>query len=262
MTVWRYFFGQFLIKIGSTSKIISRKQKIWHLQNFNHEFLTYQSVFLQNFKKIKNDTPLVFWTWTLQKIKWTTGLLSQNFFGHIFKFYIARPFPNGKILAIWFSGWKVMTIWRFFVDFFWFKTQFFQKSVKIAKKFFFTKSEYTVCLNIVQSIIYMFLGEIEDPKIYDRPSFSESAPYAESKNSILLSWKVRYKKVSFSFKLGNSAQKFARLIGDFWSRIDHFKIPKDLFSDNGLYFQEDSAIIFVYIDIQVTFSLVSIWIFW
>jgi hypothetical protein len=58
----------------------------------------------------------------------------------------------------------------FSVIFFWFKTQFFQKSVTIAKKFFLQK------LNIVQSMIYIFLGEIKDPKIYDRPSFSESAP--------------------------------------------------------------------------------------
>jgi hypothetical protein len=31
---------------------------------------------------------------------------------------------------------------------------------------------------------YIFLGEIEDPKIYNRPRFSEAAPYiyAESKN--------------------------------------------------------------------------------
>jgi hypothetical protein len=28
----------------------------------------------------------------------------------------------------------------------------------------FTKTEYTVCLNIVQSMIYIFLGEIEDSK--------------------------------------------------------------------------------------------------
>jgi hypothetical protein len=31
--------------------------------------------------------------------------------------------------------------------------------------------------------------------------------------------------------------------GDFWSRKDNFKIPKDLFSLNGLYFHEESAII-------------------
>jgi hypothetical protein len=31
-------------------------------------------------------------------------------------------------------------------------------------------------------MIYIFLGEIEDPKIYDRPSFSETAPSVESKN--------------------------------------------------------------------------------
>jgi hypothetical protein len=33
---------------GQLQKIITRKQKNWHLSNFNHEFLTYQSVFLQN----------------------------------------------------------------------------------------------------------------------------------------------------------------------------------------------------------------------
>jgi hypothetical protein len=53
----------------------------------------------------------------------------------------------------------------------------FSKICKNSKKIFFTKTEYTVCLNIVQSMIYIFLGEIEDPKIYDRTSFSESAPY-------------------------------------------------------------------------------------
>jgi hypothetical protein len=42
--------------------------------------------------------------------------------------------------------------------------------------------------------------------------------------------------------------------GDFWSRTDNF----NFFSLNGLYFQEESAIIFVFIDFQVTFSLVSI----
>jgi hypothetical protein len=42
---------------------------------------------------------------------------------------------------------------------------------------------------------------------------------------------------------------------DFWSRTDHFKIPKDNFSLNGLYFQEEPAIIFVFIAFQVTFSL-------
>jgi hypothetical protein len=46
--------------------------------------------------------------------------------------------------------------------------------------------------------------------------------------------------------------------GDFWSRKDNFKIQKEFFSLNGLYFQEESAIIFVFIDFQVTFSLASI----
>jgi hypothetical protein len=31
-------------------------------------------------------------------------------------------------------------------------------------------------------MIYIFLGEIEDPKNYDRPSFSESAPYRNYKS--------------------------------------------------------------------------------
>jgi hypothetical protein len=130
MTVWRHFFGQFLIKIGSTLKKYFSK--------------TYQTVFLQNLKKIKNDTHLFFWTWTLQKKKYTTGhpvnFLCQNFFGHIFfKFYIVRPLKYAQKLAFLFCEWKVMTVWRFFVDFFWFKTQFFQKSVKIAKKNFSQK---------------------------------------------------------------------------------------------------------------------------
>jgi hypothetical protein len=43
--------------------------------------------------------------------------------------------------------------------------------------------------------------------------------------------------------------------GNFWSRTDYFKIPKDFFSLNGLYFQKESAIIFVSIALQVTFSL-------
>jgi hypothetical protein len=37
-------------------------------------------------------------------------------------------------------------------------------------------------------------------------------------------------------------------IGDFWSRTDNFKIPKDFFSLNGQYVQEESAIIFAFID--------------
>jgi hypothetical protein len=41
--------------------------------------------------------------------------------------------------------------------------------------------------------------------------------------------------------------------GDLWIRTDNFKIPKDFCSFNGLYFQEESAIIFVFIDFQVTF---------
>jgi hypothetical protein len=56
------FWTIFDQKSGQLQNIISRKQKIWHLQNFNHGFLTYQSVFLQNLKKIKNDTHLFFWT--------------------------------------------------------------------------------------------------------------------------------------------------------------------------------------------------------
>jgi hypothetical protein len=54
------FWTIFDQKSGQLQKFISRKQKIWHLQNFNHGFLTYQSVFLQNFKKIKNDTHFFF----------------------------------------------------------------------------------------------------------------------------------------------------------------------------------------------------------
>jgi hypothetical protein len=42
---------------------------------------------------------------------------------------------------------------------------------------------------------------------------------------------------------------------DFWSRTVIFKIPKDFFSLNELYFQEESAIFFVFIDFQVTFLL-------
>jgi hypothetical protein len=57
-----FFWTIFEQKSGQLQKIISRKQKIWHLQNFNHGFLTYQSVFLQNFKKIKNNTHTYFWT--------------------------------------------------------------------------------------------------------------------------------------------------------------------------------------------------------
>jgi hypothetical protein len=49
------FWTIFEQKSGQLQKIISRKQKIWHLKNFNHGFLTYQSVFLQNLKKIKNE---------------------------------------------------------------------------------------------------------------------------------------------------------------------------------------------------------------
>jgi hypothetical protein len=45
------FWTIFDQKSGKLQKIISQKQKIWHLQNFNHGFLTYQNVFLQNLKK-------------------------------------------------------------------------------------------------------------------------------------------------------------------------------------------------------------------
>jgi hypothetical protein len=45
---------------------------------------------------------------------------------------------------------------------------------------------------------------------------------------------------------------------DFWSRTDNFKIPKVFSSLNELYFQKQSAMIFVFIDFQVTFSLASI----
>jgi hypothetical protein len=47
-------------KSGQLQKIISRKQKIWHLQNFNHGFLTCQSVFLQNLKKKSKMTLIYF----------------------------------------------------------------------------------------------------------------------------------------------------------------------------------------------------------
>jgi hypothetical protein len=46
--------------------------------------------------------------------------------------------------------------------------------------------------------------------------------------------------------------------GDVWSRMNDFKIPKDIFPLIGLYFQEESAIISVFIDFQVTYSLTSI----
>jgi hypothetical protein len=46
--------------------------------------------------------------------------------------------------------------------------------------------------------------------------------------------------------------------GDFRSRTDNFEIPKDSLPLNGLYFQEKSARIFVFIDFKVTFSLASI----
>jgi hypothetical protein len=78
------FWTIFDKKSGRFQKIISRKQKIWHLQNVNHEFLTYQSVFLQNFKKSKT----FFFGLEHCRKKWTTDhpvyFLSQNFFGHIF----------------------------------------------------------------------------------------------------------------------------------------------------------------------------------
>jgi hypothetical protein len=51
MTVWRYFFYNFDQKSDQLQNIISRKQKIRHLQNFDHWFLTCQSVFLQNFNQ-------------------------------------------------------------------------------------------------------------------------------------------------------------------------------------------------------------------
>jgi hypothetical protein len=53
---------------------------------------------------------------------------------------------------------------KIFRRFFLVQTQFFQKFVKIVKINLYTKTEYTVCLNIVQSMMYVFLGEIEDPK--------------------------------------------------------------------------------------------------
>jgi hypothetical protein len=72
--------------------------------------------------------------------------------------------------------------------------------------------------------------------------------------------KSSIQKKSFSFELGNSVLKSSNGLGfeDFWSRTDNFKTSKDILSSNGLYFQKESAIIFVFIDFQVTFSLASI----
>jgi hypothetical protein len=76
-------------------------------------------------------------------------------------------------LVQWVESYDHLKIFR---RFFLVQNTIFSKICKNCKKKFFTiKTEYTVCLNIVQSMIYIFLGEIEDPKMYDRPSFSESA---------------------------------------------------------------------------------------
>jgi hypothetical protein len=57
------------------------------------------------------------------------------------------------------------------------------------------------------------------------------------------------KKIVFvrTWELGSNGLGF----GEFWSRTDDFKFSKDFFSLNGQYFQEESAIIFVFIDFQV-----------
>jgi hypothetical protein len=109
------FLDNFWPKIGPTSNFFSRKQKNWHLQNFNHEFLTYQSVFLQNWKK-KSKMTLIFFGFEhcRKKMNWChpVHFLSQNFFDHIFfKF----PFPTCSKtcnLVQWVESYDHLKIFR------------------------------------------------------------------------------------------------------------------------------------------------------
>jgi hypothetical protein len=53
-------------------------------------------------------------------------------------------------------------------------------------------------------------------------------------------------KKSFRSNLGTRFLSSNGLgFGDFWSRTDNFKIPKDFFSLNGLYFRVDRFLVFL-----------------
>jgi hypothetical protein len=98
------FWTIFDQKSGQLQKLFLEK-KNWHLQNFNHGFLTYQSVFPQNVKKSK----MTLFFFGLEHCRQKMNNWSPcSFF--VPKFYITRPFQNAQILAIWFSKWKVITI--------------------------------------------------------------------------------------------------------------------------------------------------------
>jgi hypothetical protein len=103
--------------------------------------------------------------------------VSKLFWSHFFQILHSKIFlkcPNNCNLVQLVESYDHLKIFR---RLFLVQNTIFSKICKNCKKKIFTKTEYTVCLNIVQSMIYIFFGEIKDPKIYDRPSFSESAPY-------------------------------------------------------------------------------------
>jgi hypothetical protein len=102
----------------------------------------------------------------------------KTFWSYFFQTLRVKTFPkcpNTCNLIQWVESYDHLKIFR---RLFLVQNTIFSKICKNCKKIFFTKTEYTVCLNRVQSMIYIFLGEIEDPKMYDRPSFSESALYS------------------------------------------------------------------------------------
>jgi hypothetical protein len=65
----------------------------------------------------------------------------------------------------------------------------------------------------------------------------------EHQRSTIMKYSIQ--KNRFRSNLSSNGFEF----GDFWSRTGYFKIPKDFFSLNGLYLQEESAIIFVFLSL-------------
>jgi hypothetical protein len=81
-----------------------------------------------------------------------------------------------------------------------------------------------------------------------RNQYFPHIPYVASKNRFRSNLGTRF--------LSSNGLRF----GDFWSRIDNFKIPKDFLFLKWTLFQE-SAIIFVFVDFQVNSLLASIRVF-
>jgi hypothetical protein len=134
MTVWRYFLDNFWSKSGQIKNIISRKQIIWHRQNFNHWFLTCQSVFLQIFKKIKNETLFFF---GLEHCRKNEYLVTLWIFCQILH---GKPFPKCSktcILVQWMESYDHLNIFR---RLFLVQNTIFSKISKNCKKL--KKAEY------------------------------------------------------------------------------------------------------------------------